>query len=190
MEPMEFRLVYRGPLRTNGSAKEKHAIRRALHPQLRDLWTRLPLSEMRWLIGDPSQEGLPSISLLRPAWGFMFAPLVSPTVNLVAHLAVDFLRPQEPGMVVSAGGDIDNRLKTLFDGLRMPKTEDEIPKGDVPGEDETPFFCLLEDDVLITALSVRTDRLLAANTPDEVLLLIRVEVRATRTSFVNLGMGA
>jgi hypothetical protein len=44
---MLFRLVYQGPLNaqtsTNGRVKEKHAIRRALHPQLQMLWNTNPV---------------------------------------------------------------------------------------------------------------------------------------------------
>jgi hypothetical protein len=40
---MKFRLHYRGPLKTNGRPKDKQALRRAFHPQLKDLWTRSPL---------------------------------------------------------------------------------------------------------------------------------------------------
>jgi hypothetical protein len=69
------------------------------------------------------------------------------------------LRRDHPGNLVSYGGDIDNRLKTLFDALRMPNTCDELA-GVPPEADEDPFYVLLEDDALITKVSVTTDRLL------------------------------
>jgi len=50
--------------------------------------------------------------------------------------------------LVTSGGDIDNRIKVLFDGLKMPETVSEL--GGVALEsEEDPFFCLLEDDNLI-----------------------------------------
>ncbi len=55
-------------------------------------------------------------------------------------------------------GDIDNRLKTLLDSFTMPD-QNQTPDGS-PDTGETPFFCLLEDDKLITGLAVKTDRLL------------------------------
>lgn len=51
-------------------------------------------------------------------------------------------------------GDIDNRLKTLFDALRLPNQTNELVGYDNPAPDENPFFCLLEDDSLITHVSV------------------------------------
>ena len=39
---MEFRLTYEGELKSNGSPKHKHEIRRALHGQLKQLWMTQP----------------------------------------------------------------------------------------------------------------------------------------------------
>lgn len=76
-------------------------------------------------------------------------------------------------------GDIDNRVKTLIDSLRVPvATEDYSNR--LPADDEKPLFCLLEDDKLITKLSVETDQLLDlhSNKPDEkVFLVITARVR-------------
>ena len=55
------------------------------------------------------------------------------------------LRPEVPGAIITQGGDIDNRLKTLFDALRMPQNENELPKDEIPGTDEVPFFWLFPD---------------------------------------------
>lgn len=81
--------------------------------------------------------------------------------------------------MVASGGDIDNRLKVLLDGLVMPRTESDL--GGIPLEpDENPFFCLLEDDSLITSVSVITDRLLtplaAGEKISDVCLIIHVTV--------------
>lgn len=62
---MEFRLVYRGVLPSGQQAGrvEKQAIRRALHPQLRDLWARPPL-QGRFVAAAPARE-LEHLSLPR-----------------------------------------------------------------------------------------------------------------------------
>jgi hypothetical protein len=41
---MEFRLFYRGLLKSNGGPAEKQTIRRWFHPQLKKLWTQEPLA--------------------------------------------------------------------------------------------------------------------------------------------------
>lgn len=109
---------------------------------------------------------------------------------MVAELDVTLLRPEAPGSVITQGGDIDNRLKTLLDALRMPKTDAEIPKGDTPGQDEGPFFCLLEDDNLVTHLSVTTDRLLVPVQHHlEVVAFLHVRVKVTRATMDYFALG-
>jgi hypothetical protein len=115
---------------------------------------------------------------------------VSQTIHLVCDLEITLLRPEAPGAVITQSGDIDNRLKTLFDSLRMPKELGELHVGDAPGPDEQPFYCLLEDDNLITKVAVITDRLLQpVASPNEVLLVLRVNTRATRLIYKNMGLG-
>ena len=77
-------------------------------------------------------------------------------------------------------GDIDNRLKTLFDALRVPGVPQEIASNTRPSSANEPHFTLLEDDALIARINVETDRLLAAPDPSQVRLIIRVNIRASR----------
>jgi len=49
------------------------------------------------------------------------------------------LRPKEGKKTIFEGGDIDNQVKTLFDGLKIPRDANEA-NNSVPGPDETPFF--------------------------------------------------
>jgi hypothetical protein len=77
----------------------------------------------------------------------------------------------------------------LFDALRIPADCSELG-GATKEEDEDPyFFCLLEDDALITEVAVTTDALLApysVGTENDVQLVIKVKVRPTDFSFENL----
>jgi len=97
-------------------------------------------------------------------------------------LDILFLRREGPGSLIRSGGDIDNRLKVLFDALRMPQTCDEVC-GDSPTPDEDPFFCLLEDDKLISKVAVETNWLLTPLADNEhindVHLVIRVKTIVT-----------
>lgn len=191
---MEFTLVYQGPLKANGSITDKQNIRREFHRQLVELWKQEPLSgHMRGNIKllenivTVNEPPCGPASITQKIDGFLFAPLVCSKLHLIAELGITFLRPEPPGCIVTQGGDIDNRLKTLFDALRMPKEEQEIPKGDIPGENENPFFCLLEDDNLITKVAVTTDRLLKpCDDSSFVNLLIAVRTKATQLFFDNI----
>ena len=53
---MKFLLNYRGPLKSNGKPKDKHELRKYFHPQLEDLWKRLPLREQAKEFLDPEYE--------------------------------------------------------------------------------------------------------------------------------------
>lgn len=183
---MEFTLLYQGPLKSNGSVKHKQEIRRIFHPQLKLLWSQQPLSGFNeFLQENPAKE----ISILQKIGQFVYAPLVNDELKLIAELDIIFLRPEPPGSLLTQGGDIDNRLKTLFDALRMPNRESEIPKSDFPGKEENPFFCLLEDDSLITKLSVKTDRLLEpAPSNNHVYLLITVKLKGTHGTWFSMAI--
>ncbi len=166
---MNFTLTYDGKLKANGSAKHKQEVRRIFHRQLLELWKGSLFNELK----SPSETLTTSIGKYR------FFPLVVAGRNEVAELNILMLRPGiGPGYIVGQGGDIDNRLKTLFDSLRMPKDTIEIPPKDQLGDNEDPFFCLLEDDILITNLSVTTDRLLEpCDSNSHVKLIIRVQIK-------------
>lgn len=114
----------------------------------------------------------------RPKHGFNFAPLVAESVGLTAELDILLLWPASPGKIITSGGDIDNRIKTLLDALKLPSEPTALPPNTMPQPGEEPFFCLLEDDSLITRINVETDRLLEpVRTSSEVDLTIRVRTR-------------
>lgn len=184
---MKFTLVYRGQLPANGDARAKQSIRRQLHPQLKHLFTYPPLSTRASTMLDEVQTLRPNI--IEHVGGFRFAPLVTTRYDLVATIELLFLRPEPPSRLITQGGDIDNRLKTLFDALRMPRVQSEIPSGDSPTTDEDPFFCLLQDDALITEIDVKTDVLLDPNARvSEAHLFIRVQTATVGMTYNNMGL--
>lgn len=184
---MDFTLHYRGQLKANRGPKDKQEIRRCFHVQLKQLWAQLPLKEHRTLLGESIKQG--DVDIRQSIGPFQFAPLVCSYLNLTAHLRIVLLRPEQPGSLITQGGDIDNRLKTLFDALTVPKQQSALMPGDLPTEDETPFFCLLEDDNLITRVSVETDRLLEpCSSSSEVEMYVHVTTQATRQSWANMGL--
>ena len=205
-DALEFRLTYEGPLRASNEGKEqkperavtmakhKHDIRREFHPQLRALWGSHPFlqSLQKPKSGSGGENGpsfLEELAANYPLGGFRFAPLVFVSAELLCELDILFLRPGAPGTLISSG-DIDNRLKTLFDALRRPDGIAELG-GAQPQPGDDPFFVLLQDDKLITRISVETDRLLQpvrdpANDLD-VRLVITVRLRPIHGTWLNLG---
>lgn len=189
---MDFRLVYEGPLQANGSPQHKQEIRRYLRPQVGALWTQPPLSaapEIQMLVNRGTGPGPGNRPVYQNRGPFRFFPLVASWLDLTCGLEILFLRREAPGQLITPGGDIDNRLKTLFDALSVPPPE-QVPRGDTPAADEDPFHCLLEDDHLVTSVAITTDRLLRPQRGGEwdtdVVLVLKVRAVPVRISGANL----
>ena len=208
---MKFTLIYDGELRANGNPRHKQEIREHFAPQLEELWrVSLPLQHVRrnrWVArkvgyGKPiihhSVDHLYDFSAEEPppaqadyldtiapidVGGIRFIPLVRDSVALCCGLKILYMRKEEPGRLVHQGGDIDNRLKTLFDALAMPNS-DQLSGLSHP---ISPIYCLLEDDRLISGFSVETQRLLGRSGANhhEVRLIIEVDVRVTQARAYN-----
>jgi hypothetical protein len=194
---MRFRLIFSGELspnnRDSGNRRvlEKTAIRNQIHPQLEELYQIHP--GLRGNTPDdaakPYQEYMQALREPKSVDGFGFVPLVRESVFLTCSLSITFLRRQVSPLVTPQG-DIDNRIKTLLDGLAMPKTGGGIVRADPtkrPSVD--PCYVLLEDDKLIAGLSINVDRYLGGPhlTETAVLLLIDVDVRVTELHWSNIG---
>jgi hypothetical protein len=185
---MEFRLLYDGPLHGQGArASHTWEIRRALPPQLKGLWPERPLAAAAaTLLAHPPRPGQPSVIVEKG--GLRFAPLVTPRLDLYAEVSVLLLRQQARGALITDGGDLDNRLKTLLDALRVPhgslEGRTELPA--VP--DPSPMFCLLEDDALVSKVAVESERLLRPAAPDEVVAVIHVHVKKTVLTAANMAL--
>jgi hypothetical protein len=108
----------------------------------------------------------------------------------VASLEIVMLRPEPEGRIFVRSGDIDNRLKTHLDALKVPNETAALPDNIPPSSDETPFFCLLEDDSLITNVDIQTAHWLEPDVQDsdEVVLLLRVRTKPTRVTWGNMGL--
>jgi hypothetical protein len=91
--------------------------------------------------------------------------------------------------VLSKQGDLDNRLKTLFDGLRVPTGTQEIKQFKTREQLEADdYICLLQDDVLITSLQIEVQRYLGAPLnvgEDHVRANIAVLIEPSEAAYVN-----
>jgi hypothetical protein len=213
-------LRYRGPLqstqardRTVGPlADHKQEIRKIFHRQLRHLWadnkflseTKLtpsaaakldqPISDLSQDWGLTNEAGRPLIDMISDRFhrnGYRFVPLVREEMAVTCSLDVMYLRRYNHGHLFYAG-DIDNRMKTLIDALRMPTDPQEFGKYGAQEANEDPFFVLLQEDKLVTGFSVETDLLLDyedrhdENALREVNLIISVSIKPYSVTLFNL----
>jgi hypothetical protein len=208
---LEFRLTYEGVLlsETNRSgevrrarADHKHEIRKKFHPQLKRLWEVHPYLRPWWgptpqpgrhILGRPGPGySIDDLSSRFARFGYRFVPLVTKDIELLCSIEILFLRQGDPGgILVNRSGDIDNRLKLIFDALTMPAEPNQVGRYVTPDAGEDPFFCLLESDSMITKASVETDILLEASSnppdPNDARLLITVRLKPGRVNTYNIG---
>ena len=191
---MEFRLTYAGRLlahtenvRKRARSLHVHDIRKEFHKQLKVLWFSHPvLGEIRehgssvfLYVG----SGAPPLNQVFKHDGFNWQPMVTEANGLICKVEMLMLREGQPGKALF---DLDNRLKTVFDALRMAHGPDELgartESGQVtPSSDEDPFYVVLQDDRLITHLAVTTDTLLepvpGVPSKEAVRLVVDVTIR-------------
>lgn len=172
---MEFTLRYIGPIPSGH--RGIHAIRTAFDEQLADLWTR----DLRLKNVDPMQirpfvrsarfpydvrqqekketvrttpDGVHGYHEVR---GIRFVPLVTRWRYLRCELSVRLHRYEgdlHKGGVLYHGGDLDNKAKALIDGLRMPMGARDLPAN--AAHHRPVFYCVLEDDRLVTKISLES----------------------------------
>jgi hypothetical protein len=198
-------------------AEHKQTIRKAFHAQLKQLWqthkflsghtvdpalwvspTAVPANQVgntgAYAKSGPQPARLPlseAIANLHQENGYRFVPLVREDFGLLCSLDILFLRRDFPGAGVISAGDLDNRIKTLIDTLRKPHSGNELRGNEIPAPGEDPFFCLLEDDDLVTSLSVQADMLLdppsgSNNSHGEIKLVVSVEIKPSHVTMFNL----
>jgi hypothetical protein len=191
----------------NPRAAHKHAIRRKLHPQLQRLWAvNAWLSHLKTLRFPNFETAISGQILDNPAWsmcetyldlvagnfqsnGRTWVPLVGENMGLTCGVDILFLRPGARGGVINVG-DIDGRLKTLFDALAIPRSGSGL--GEV--EPDQPTFVLLSDDRHIARATVETDELLEPTSPEagqnDSRVVITVNIKPLRANWLTTGFSS
>ncbi len=183
---MKISLFYRGPLKSNADARVKHELRKYFHPQLRRAIEQSPefiRRKRNWPDGDifvafadDNTQTVGTHDFLALAAPHLIPPSTEWRYDSSVELDIVMLRAGPMGSLVTGGGDIDNRLKTLFDALQIPDENQAVnlTTNDIP---ESPMLCLMSDDKLITSVNVSTAQLLdVEDQSKEVVLIINVTI--------------
>lgn len=148
---VEFRLTYEGRLGSGVSASAKHK------------------HDIRRVFH----------SQLKRLWD-VHPRLIGQTARWSGKYASPLAEGERPDRTLLRRDEIDNRIKTLFDALKVP-----VGIQGKPTPEEDPFFVLLQDDRLITRLSVETDTLLeptcAQAGEQDARLVVTVRLGSTAT---------
>ena len=185
---MKFKLLYFGDILINPKKRAQHIadIRMQFHPQLKKLVEHSPWNNLtQYMVPNPTKSPITT----RHVGGIDWNPTITPNLKLIAELDIQMMHPEIVGVPRS---DIDNRVKTIMDGLRCPQNEHEI--GANTPNNIGPIYTLLDDDHLITKLSVNTSHLLDTaifsehiqQSPDSIFMLIDVNVRVAEGTLENL----
>lgn len=209
---MRFRLTYQGELLgghgNNSRAAHKHDVRKQLHPQLKRLWETNPILSglgaqeaqtlesfyKALLLPDVASAGdrepRPFLELLQERedrYGIKWVPAITEELYLTCGIEILYLRPGARGGAMQSG-DIDSRIKTIFDALGMPRSGGGLPDEDKGDE---PIYTLVKDDSLFSHVSVETDELLRPTTAkagkNDSHVIITVNIQPTIVTLVNLG---
>lgn len=209
---MKFRLTYAGAVKSSGNknpVKNKHEIRLSFHSQLSTLWKSNPvLREFSEFdapdlkraiepnftfdineIFDGEEPKKYSYSKLliekHKKHGVNWHPLITPESKLICEVDILMLRPNDSKSIIQ-GGDIDGRVKTIFDALSIPINGDVLKKLPAPPE---VFYTVLSDDSLISKVSVDTDELLNLGENQDqnfVQLIIEITTKQRNTPFIHI----
>jgi hypothetical protein len=188
--------MYDGPLKAASQSDtrrvEKHRMRLAFDKQLNELFRsdELLLKPFITTNDENDEDSRTSAKLWKEyrRGDSSYWPIVRESMHMVCDLDILFLRRGKPGRVISGDGDLDNRIKVLFDALRIPADDNEVRGLESP--DHKGILCLLEDDKLITGFRVTSDRILEteqSQARNDVRLIINVEIRVTKITNDNLG---
>ena len=185
---MKFKLLYFGEILINPKKRSQHIsdIRMQFHPQLKKLLEHQPWDNMtKYMMPGATKSPITT----RHVGGIDWNPIITPNLKLLAEIDIQMMHPEIVGLPHS---DIDNRVKTILDGLRCPQNEHEI--GENTPHDIGPIYTLLDDDHLITKLSVNTSHLLStemfnpthSHTLDTIFMMLDVNVRVAEGTLENL----
>lgn len=204
---MKFRLTWHGQLvgasRSNTRAPEKHQMRMVFHRQLKRLWRQheplrqlasLPFPDYKTAVGgmqggpfrEPCKSYRALVSEAHQHHGHKWFPLVLEASALTCSVDILLLRAGAKGHVLHLG-DLDGRLKVIFDALGIPRDGSGVAPPDRPNE---PSYVLLEDDRLISHVRVESDELLEPTGENEMQndarVIITVDVQMTSPNWLSL----
>jgi hypothetical protein len=153
---MKLTLTYQGelPPRRSGLSSVKASLRSAFHPQI--------LAQVAPRLGPDTL-----LKVTNSVAGKDFVSIAHP--NLQTGVELDVLLLTRQGSLTS--GDMDNRLKTLIDGLTRPANTQQLQQH-TPPEGGGPMYCLADDDARVKRVGVDSRRWFHPNAADGEALVI------------------
>lgn len=185
---MKFTLFYSGTIRSSNKKNVNHIneIRCGLSPQIRLLYDYEPLSGLEAKC-EPGEYPEQSIRTFLNVRNRSYSCLVNRGFGLACIIHFTFFESSGSLSVASDIGDLDNKVKTLIDALRVPaESEVDVVRDSFIGH---TVHCLLMDDSYIWEIQVERKRLLHPEfRKQRTLAQIDVEVIPRKVTIANLGL--
>lgn len=165
---MRFTLTYQGPLspsQTRSRPEANYRIRTVLDPQLRQFLQHRSLD--------------PDLIQSRTVGSRRYEFLIGSPLRNEVELDIVLFTP----VGVARPGDVNNRLKTLTDGLACPTQ----PSADRAPSDAPTLLCLLEDDSLIQRVTVTPEVWYGRQDDPDSLAVISVKIVNGRAGHPTYG---
>ncbi|WP_224705097.1 hypothetical protein [Devosia aquimaris] len=158
-------------------------MRSAFSEQLRKVWGKAPFDVLKRWEDTNFSAGAPKF--IRSTGGHTFVPIYARSVGVGVDLDITLLTGMPDQKPVLSAGDLDNRIKRIIDGLRIPKGHGEL-LAELPPAGR--WYCLLEDDDAVLSLQARLGAYLGSDDPSVSFAVIRVRPHAIAVTQSNLAM--
>lgn len=181
---MELTLTFTGIIPAQRTDLEViWTIRREFDRQLSKVWGKAPFAVLKKWEDSGFVSGAPRFT--REVGGHTFVPLYGEDVGVGVDLDITLLTGMPAKKRVISAGDLDNRIKRLIDGLRIPSGHGEMSKT-LP--ESGRWHCLLRDDSAVLGLRARLGTYLGSDDPSVSCAILRVKPVALKVTTGNLEM--
>jgi len=177
---MEIILTYKGHIPAKTSNKKAiWNMRKSFHNQLIKIWDKQPFQILsEWYKSEQHASSFENFheKFIKKHDGVTFIPIYGRTIGIGVSLDITLLTGMEEKNKVLKAGDLDNRIKRIIDGLRVP-----IQKGELCNDlaNNSEWHCLLEDDDAVISLNAQMGTYLGSDDSKESFAFIRVKPMST-----------
>lgn len=147
---MEYLIIYHGNLPSNGSKDDKGKIREILNDQIKKIWDTDQYKNLM----KSRQSNKKVKDMYVSVADINYLPMISSKIKLYCHIKIEYFSNRSPSEIFT-DGDLDNKLKTLFDGLRAITSKQEKTYE----KENQLYYTVLEDDNLVKGLTIETHQI-------------------------------
>ena len=180
---MHITLTYRGPIPGNARKKQDvWRLREAFHHQLAKIRNTEQFNYVDSYLATATHQRRGD--LRRRIGGKFFNPFITDLFKTRCSLYIRVFRGMRQFNPVLGNVDLDNRVKTIIDGLRAPSQQGEM----IEIERETTYV-LIDDDSIVDGITIKSDHLLDEDDEEVVLAIVTANIHLSHATWENIHLG-